>query len=141
MTITNEKFYNAFIAAKRLMKDGKSQSIMDKLSYACKRFTEKNQSRAIEIETKLADIETKHCSTDDKGNILLDAQGRLMFTKESDAEAKAEKKTFLNTTITLSEDDVYITTDNTRVATLAPEWEILNGLVFKHDFWEGISNG
>lgn len=127
--MTKQEFYNAFLNAKTLMAG------RDKLAYACKRFTEKNQGALKEIEEGLRDIETAHCSTDAKGNIMMDEHGRLMFTPEAEKNMKREKAEFLSQEIT---PEVSICTDNTRVKTLHPSFEILNGLVFNYNFWEGV---
>ena len=58
--------------------------------------TLKNASAFIEsYNDKLEDLNIEFCSTDEKGNILRDAKGQFLFTKENQRALSKEVKKFM----------------------------------------------
>ena len=59
--------------------------------------TLKNASDFIEsYNDKLEDLNIEFCSTDEKGNILRDAKGHFLFTKENQRALSKEVKKFMD---------------------------------------------
>ena len=59
--------------------------------------TLKNASSFIEsYNDKLEDLNIEFCSTDEKGNILRDAKGQFLFTKENQRALSKEVKKFMD---------------------------------------------
>jgi hypothetical protein len=59
--------------------------------------TLKNASAFIEAyNDKLEDLNIEYCSTDEKGNILRDARGQYIFTKDNQRALSKELKKFMD---------------------------------------------
>lgn len=72
----------AVVNTKLTIKDGRFEKTASKINYAFWKL-----QKQIDLQSKISelqeDIDIEYCSVDEKGNVLLDPNGRYVFTKEN----------------------------------------------------------
>lgn len=133
MKITYNKAAKISIAISYIVnKDEKGRDINDKLSWAMKRFSDKNERTIKSINDSELDLMREYASVDDKGNFIVDEKGNLKFTKDTQKKLNAElAKLRENNTCEI---DPHVCRDLTRSITL-PLWVQvdLDGIVLTLD--------
>lgn len=86
MEINYEKLRKIMLCTSNIAtKDEKDNEINDKLSYALKRFSDKNERVISTFSAGETDIMRDYASVDDKGNFITE-NGLLKYTKENQKE-------------------------------------------------------
>ncbi len=120
MKVSFDKLRRIQMAINAIPSQGsKGEPINDRLSWAVKRFTDKNVKVFTDFGQGEADLNRDYASVDEKGNFISDEKGGLRFTKENQKKLEVAFKKYIDEGV--ADVDPYVCKEITRSASL-PLW-------------------